>query len=196
MSDSSPANRTTIPIPALTPPPALLPTNDSDSPPLVTVTHPMRVQLHEPFEATYRLVLPSPFSEQTIPREVSFSVESASDNFVFTGPRKVARLLVLPDVAGPSGEVLATYTLVPMGQTGLVELPRFRAWELLESSAETADRRRLFEERQHQVLELDEEREPFDGPKMRELAVVRHDALVDQGGGQEAGAPRVFVTPR
>ena len=156
----------------------------------------MRVRLHEPFEATYRLVLPSPFSEQTSPREISFSVESASDNFVFTGPRKVARLLVLPDMAEPGGEVLATYKIIPMGQTGLVELPRFGAWELLESSAETADRRRLFEERQHQVLELDEEREPFDGPKMRELAVVRDDALVDHGGPQESSGPRVFVTPR
>ena len=196
MSDSSPVNKTIIPIPALAPPPALLPTNDSDSPPLVTVTHPMRVKLHEPFEATYRLVLPSPFSQQTIPREVSFSVESASDSFVFTGPRKVARLLVLPDMAKPGGEVLATYTLISIGQTGLVELPRFRAWELLESSAETADRKRLFEERQHQVLELDEEREPFAGPKMRELAVVRDDALVNEGSGSESSGPRVFVTPR
>ena len=183
-SASSGTTKTYIPLPAF-----VLPSESGILvEPLVTCSLPSRVILHQPFRATFRLTRPlsdpDPFS--ITPRIVSFQMESATDSFVFSGPRIIDRLLLQQSESqeAEGADLLAEYMIVPIGRTGLVELPRFRVWEVLDKPAP--------EEEGNMTLGHE-----HPGSNIRELDVIRENTLdMLLEGRQEERSLTVFVVPR
>lgn len=181
--------KTLVPIPAFTLPQPAQDINEVE--PFVVTSMPSQVTLHKPFKVTYKLAFPPSASESFLsrPRIISFHTESATDNFVFSGPRKIDRLTVLPALISEDGEVnvLAEYTFVPIGNTGLLELPHFRAVEILDTPAMEQQRRRQ--------RSLDhEDRDAYEGPRVRDLRVLHAQALTSPNNVEERLS--VFVVPR
>ena len=184
----SDTTKTYIPLSPLNLPSSRATADDTES--FVTCSLASRVILHQPFHISYRLHLPSTAIDdlKAAPKLVSFQLESASDAFVFSGPRKVDRLLLLPSASlvNGDGQLLAQYTLLPMGRTGVVEIPRFRAWEILDSPAEEEERSRM--------AEIDQESPE---PRMRELNVFRDNALAETVEAGFLERPlSLYVVPR
>lgn len=190
--------RTLVPIPPFVRPTQAQEATDAEVDaflqPVVLASVPSRATLYEPFELSFYYSPPYAQDANTGKGAVSLSyiVESASENFVFSGPRRVERQIlnttpsksgVDPAVSKPSQEMqlITSYQLVPIGNTGPVELPRFRAWQALETQQEALDRWR--DEGEH-------EREQ--APRMRELRVeVEGSAVLDT----RPGPLEVFVVP-
>jgi hypothetical protein len=114
---------TRIPICQLIPPPEM-------TEPQVMTSCPTSVHLHKAFKVSYALECPAQWGPAPI--EVTFQLDSASDNFVLSGPRKVQHRLILHQPqSSPYG--LAEFTFIPIGGTGLVHLPHFRCWQIMET---------------------------------------------------------------
>lgn len=137
------------------------------------------------------------------PVQLTFQMESGSENFVFSGPRKTQRSLVLHDPdSGPHS--LAEFTLVPIANTGLVDLPRFRCWQILETPLQHHQRVQALEQEymdpetgQSRMTEEDAQ------VRMRELKLVEAtDEIRPQGDDEEDLAPllqsplRMYILPR
>jgi hypothetical protein len=181
--------KTLVPIPGFNLPQAAQDVSEVE--PFVVMTMPSLVTLHKPFTVSYKLAFPPSASESFLskPRIISFQTESATDNFVFSGPRKMDRLTVLPALISEDGKdsILAEYTFVPIGNTGLLELPQFRAVEILDTPAMEKQRRR-------QRSVDPEDSDSYEGPRIRDLKVLRAQAL----SSSETAGERlsVFVVPR
>ena len=192
--DSASVSTTRIPIIPLALPTSLEDTA-LDAPLTIDCSYPSTVRLHEPFTASYHLALPSLEPAYTArPRLISYTMESAPNNFVFAGPRKTDRCLILPDPTRPM-ELVAEFKMVAIGQTGFVDLPVFKVWEILETPSQDEERRqrRLANESAGNV-DL-----PDEGPPMRELRVHRIGSrIVDLADGDDARGPplQVYVLPR
>lgn len=166
----------------------------------MTAKHPSRAILHQPFTVQYSLTLPSAHSAVQVfdrfsPRTVSYLIEPTSENFVFSGLRKVDRQLVLPS---PDGEdtPLVEFTAVPIGSTGQMELPRLKVWEILDTPYEEHEQRRQVRQQYGPAEEQNWQ------PRMRQLAVVRKGSLLDatkegeQSSDELVPPLTVFVVPR
>lgn len=165
---------------------------DRSGPAIVECHCPGTVRLHEPFRASYRLVLPK--ARSAAPRVISYAMDSAPNNFVFTGPRKTDRCLILPDESRPA-QILADFTMIAIGGTGLVDLPVLRVWEVQETPAQEEERRRR-RLAQEQAIGTEV---PDEGPPMRVLRLERAGSrIVDLQDGADPAAPpvQVYVLPR
>ena len=111
---------------------------------------------------------------------ISWQVESGTEDFVFSGPRKVEQKLIVPMMEEHGVEVvqkLASYTFLPVGKTGLLRLPRFTAYQYVNSPA--------VEQRLRQDCE--ERGEAYPGPVQLSLPVYAgHSTLYGPSAGEEA----------
>lgn len=193
VGDASNLHRTTnltlIPLPPF--PSPRVPDESDDAAPLVEVTRPPLVRLHEPFQVEYRLFLPpwAPDAAINRPRIISFYMDTTSESFAFTGQRKRERMTVLPGLLRDQAEgiSLARYTLVAIGKSGRLDLPRFRVVEVLDTPA--------MEQQMRNELAEDEE---YTGPRMRDLAIIEPDTICEDSDDSIPGASisSILVVPR
>lgn len=137
------------------------------------------------------------------PVQLTFQMESEPENFVFSGCRKRQQVMILHEPgAGPYA--LAAFTLIPVGNTGLVSLPRFRCWQLLETPMQHHQRIQALE---HEYMDpetgqsqLSEEETRI---RMKELKVVEVSQEIGPTTAEEedvaplAQSPlRMLILPR
>lgn len=127
---------------------------------------------------------------------------------------------VSTDMTGnDNSEVIAEYTIVPIGRTGYVDLPRFKAWEILETPIQEQERLQHLQQQQGRQ-EMDDEDDQYrdrdreqrqrqqqqeiaQGPRTREMGVFREDGLLQSAAGEGEGmgesgmkAMSIYVLPR
>lgn len=135
--------------------------------------------------------------------QLTFQMESGSENFVFSGPRKTQRTLLLHDPdSGPYQ--LAEFTLIPIANTAMVELPRFRCWHVLETPMQHSQRVQALEQEYYDP-ETGQSRltEEDSRVRMRELKVVEAtQEIIVHTAAEEDALPlgqyplRIYVLPR
>lgn len=130
-------------------------------------------------------------------------MEAGSENFVFSGPRKTQRTLVLHEPDSGT-HALAEFTLIPMANTALVDLPRFRCWQILETPMQHGQRVQALEQ-EHFDPETGQSRlsEEETRVRMRELRVIEATKEIDVPDAErEDAAPlgqfplRIYILPR
>lgn len=194
--DAKPLQKTTthIPLPPLIPP-AL------SKAPQVVAYHPPSAILHKPFKVTY--VLEPPLDWSPAPITLTFQMDAGSENFVSSGPRKVQHTLILHDPHVPQHQ-LAEFTLIPIANTALVDLPRFRCWHILETPMQHSQRLQALEQ-EYFDPETGQSEVPVEDSqvRMRELKIVESwQAIADPSAESDDTAlsgqipPRICVLPR